>query len=289
VADPGTERGDRSPTSAKRAPVDGLDADMISRLAGTIRTAVTVVRVANEHEIRYPAAAFAYYAFVSLLPLLVLVVAILGEAFSADIRAELPHLIAPEARALVDESLTTATGRVGATVLSVVVLAWSGSNMALDFQTVVERVEGTPEEPLVVQLRDAVSILGSFGLAVVSITLTGAFFTFLSVDPLVDQGWPLVLFVTFLVAFLPLYYLPSRAVSSLSEAFPGAIAVAVGWTVLFVIVQFFAVNAARYAIYGVLSGVIAILTSLYLATIMLMLGVVVNATLARDPDVGGSR
>ena len=258
---------------------------MKSRLAEIVRTAVTVARVAYEHELRYPAAAFAYYAFVSFLPLLVLLAAVLGETMAAEIQSEIPNFFTPQARELVSESLTTASGRLGAMLLSIVALAWSGTNMAVDFQTVVERVEETTEEPLSVQLRDAVGILGSFALTLCSITVAGVVFALMSADPLVEQGWPIVLFATFTISFIPLYYLPSRVVTSLSGALPGALAAAFGWTVLIAVVQFYAAHAARYAIYGILSGIIIVLTSFYLAAIVLMLGVVVNATLVERLDV----
>lgn len=45
------------------------------------------------------------------------------------------------------------------------------------------------------------------------------------------------------------------------------------------LIQFYAANAPQYAICEVLSGIIT-LTSLYVGTIVLMLGVVVNAMLA---------
>jgi membrane protein len=44
----------------------------------------------------------------------------------------------------------------------------------------------------------------------------------------------------------------------------------------------YVVNAAQYAIYGVLSGIILMLTSIYLAAVVLMVGLVVNAVLAAE-------
>jgi membrane protein len=70
-------------------------------------------------------------------------------------------------------------------------------------------------------------------------------------------------------------------------ALPGAVTAAAGWTTLHAAVQFYAGNATQYAIYGVLSGVIIILTSLYLAAVVLMVGVVVNATLAGEGTPAG--
>jgi membrane protein len=107
---------------------------------------------------------------------------------------------------------------------------------------------------------------------------TGGIFSQLSAGPLTVSVWPLVLFGVLVLAFLPLYYLPSELVTSPSEALPGALTAGAGWTLLITGIQYYAANAAQYALYGILSGVILILTSLYLAALVLMLGVVVNAT-----------
>ncbi|WP_123537333.1 YihY/virulence factor BrkB family protein [Halosimplex salinum] len=252
------------------------------RLADVLDAALTAARVADEHDIKYPAAAFAYYAFVSFLPVTVLALAVLGDRSAAEVRAAMPRLLTPEARRLVTESIGTASGRTGATMLAIVVFAWSGANMGVDFQSVVERVEGTDEPPLVEQLRDAVRVLGSLSLAALAVVFTGGVFSQLSAGPLTAVAWPLVLLGVLVLAFLPLYYLPSTLVTSPSGALPGALTAAVGWTVLILGIQFYVANAGQYALYGILSGVILILTSLYLAALVLMLGVVVNATRNRE-------
>jgi membrane protein len=78
------------------------------------------------------------------------------------------------------------------------------------------------------------------------------------------------------VVFLPMYYVPSNVVSGPRSALPGAVFAASGWTVLHVIVQVYVRQASQYAIYGTLSGVLLLLTSLYIASLLLMLGVAVN-------------
>lgn len=130
-------------------------------------------------------------------------------------------------------------------------------------------------------------VLASFALVVLAVVVTVAALAVLPGEWWVAYDWPLVLLGVLTVAFLPLYHLPSRVTDSLSGALPGAIVAAVGWTFLLGGIQFYAVNAGRYAIYGVLSGVVLILTSLYLAALILMIGVVVNAALAgRDLGPG---
>jgi len=52
-------------------------------------------------------------------------------------------------------------------------------------------------------------------------------------------------------------------------------------------VSFYAANATQYALYGVLSGIIIILTSFYLGAIILMIGAIVNAVIADADDTEG--
>lgn len=249
----------------------------MDRLVAILESPLTVLRVATEHDIRYPAAALAYYTFVSLLPLVVLVLAVVGDPIAAEIQVATPRVLTAEAQELVYEALTTATGRAGAALLAIVVLAWSAANVATGFLTVVERVEGRRGRSRRQQVRDAVGILGSLLLSVAALVVVGAFFPLIPAPPEAGHYGFLVLPVVLSAAFVPLYYVPSRAVTSVRGALPGALWSAVGWTVLLAVVQYYALNATRYAIYGVLSGIIVVLTALYVAATVLLLGVVVNA------------
>lgn len=257
----------------------------MARWSETLGLLMTVARAADEHDLKYPATAFAYYAFVSFVPLLLLVFAIVGERFAGRIHAAAPRFLAPEAQGLIYEATTTASGQIGAVALAAVVLVWSGANVVIDFRTVIERVEDVDVDRSGGGLRDGVVVLGSLCLAIVSIVLISVLFGLLPFGPFVVVAGPIVLFCTLTAAFLPLYYLPSRLVTTPSAALPGALTAAFGWTVIHGVILFFAGNAARYAIYGVLSGIIIILTSLYVAAFVLMTGVVVNTILATDAEL----
>lgn len=259
----------------------------MGRLSHAFELALTVGQMAGEHDVKYPAAALAYYAFVSQIPLLILGVAVISDQLVGQIRTTTPDFLTPDAQQLLADALVTASGRTGAALLAVGVLAWSGANIVIGFQTVVNRVEHTPREPLRTQLRDASSIIGSFGLVVVAIILTNLVFALLSVGRILSYTAPFVQFATLTIAFLPLYYAPSRVVSSLTEALPGALTAAVGWTVLLTAITSYAANATQYAIYGVLSGIIIILTSFYIGAIILMIGAIVNAVTADTDDIEG--
>jgi len=243
--------------------------------------------MAEEHDVKYPAAALAYYAFVSQIPLLILVVALISDQLVTQIRTIAPDFLTPDAQQLLSDALVTASGRAGAALLAVAVLAWSGANIVIGFQTVVNRVEQTPRESLRTQLHDASSIIGSFGLVIVAVLLTNLIFLLLPMGRVLSYSKPFVQFGLLTIAFLPLYYAPSRVVTSLREALPGALTAAAGWTVLLTAISAYAANATQYALYGVLSGIIIILTSFYLGAIILMIGAIVNTVNTDTDDIEG--
>jgi membrane protein len=241
--------------------------------------ALAVYETAAEHDVKYPAAAFAYYGFVALLPLLVLAVALLNRTALARTEGALPQLLAPQARRLIYESLAVASGRTGATIFAVGVFLWCGANMAAAFRSVVERVEGGRVDAASVgRVRVAAGVFASLCLAVLSAGFTEGILADWIADPVGALLGPLVLLVLLTASFLPLYVVSSGLVTAPRAALPGAFTAAFGWSSLVTIVQVYAANAGQYALYGVLSGIILIFTSLYVAAGVLLLGVVVNAT-----------
>lgn len=254
----------------------------MSYIAGRLDVLLAIVRASQEHDVEYPAASLAYYAFVSLFPLLVLVLTLISRSVAARVRDVMPPFLTPSTRALVAEATVATEGQVGATVLAVLVLGWSGANVAVGFLTVVERVEGDRGWSIRDQLYGGVAVLASLMLALFSIVTTSAAFSLLPDTLLVAPVALVSLFAVLTVAFVPLYYVPSRVVTELRAAVPGALTAAVGWTALLVVIHLYAISAERYAIYGVISGIIIILSSLYLAALALLFGVIVNATLVGE-------
>jgi membrane protein len=253
-----------------------------------VETVLTIAQSAYEYKIQYPAAALAYYAFVSLVPLLVLLLAVVGESLVDPVSAASFHFLTPQAQQLVTKALANSSGKLAATLFAVGVLVWSAANVTAGFETMVARVEEPSPESDSHRLRDAVSILGSIGLGFGVIVAASRLFV------LVPRALPVValgaafLFVALTVVFIPLYYVPTSELPSPVAALPGTLTVAFGWTVLLVSVRFYVANAATYAIYGVLSGILLLLTSLYVAGVVLMLGFVVNATLSERAAVTGA-
>lgn len=250
--------------------------------------ALAVVGSVREHDLEYPAASLAYYGFISLFPVLVLGLGVLGGQTALEIQRAMPPFLTPDARQLVYESTADGVGRTGAVLLSVVALAWCGANLTAGFRSAVERAEGGLGESWTARARDAACVLGSLGLAAATVVATSVRFSMVASD---SEYAPIAvavisLLVGLTVSFLPLYYVPSHLVTSLREAVPGAAVAAVGWTALLGVTHVYAVNAEQYAVYGVISGIIIVLSSLYAAALVLLGGVVLNATLARRGTAG---
>jgi membrane protein len=247
---------------------------------GSVGDAVSFLRAvavtAYREEIRYPAAALAYYGFVSFVPLLLLVIAILGEQLATELARVSPAFLTPEVGDLIDRSLRTASRRISAGLLAVFVLLWSSVNVVGDIRAVVERIEGTNGTGLGEWTRDAVGILGSIGTAIVAITTTTVLFRFTPTNLLSFLLAFASLWLLLTGAFVPLYTLPSTVVTDVRSGLPGAISTAFCWTAIHTGIQFYAINAGQFSIYGVLGGVIVILTSLYLAAATLFTGYIVN-------------
>jgi membrane protein len=222
----------------------------------------------------------AYYGFVSLFPLLVLALTILSRPEAAWIQRATPSFLSPATRQLVYEATANGAGREEATLLAVVVLLWSGANVTVGFRSAVERAEGAVSSSFAGRLRDGVCVLGSLVLAVAVIVATSALFSMFPTGRVVEAATLAVLVAALTVVFLPLYYAPSGRVTSLRQALPGAVTVAVSWTAMLAVVHVYAVNADRYAVYGVVSGIVIVLTSLYVGALVVLVGVVLNATVA---------
>lgn len=252
------------------------------RLDGALDLARTVSGAMYDLDLKYPATALAYYAFVSFIPLLILVVVLLGRQLAVQVYVDSARFVTPDTQELFYEALTTASGRTGAVVLSVVAIGWGGGNIAVGLLTAFERVEGRVYQPLADQVRHGTVVLGALSLAILAVFVQSLFLAVTATGPASALFGFVALPIVLTAAFLPLYYVPSRLVTSPAAALPGALTTAFGWTLLHAGIQFYAANASRYAIYGVVSGIVIILTTTYLAAFVLMMGVVVNATLVGE-------
>ena len=260
---------------------------------------VTVVRGviagAQSDRITFIAAGLAYYALISLVPLLLLALvatSIFGEhEFVGALVTEISRVLGEGAGSLITEALAGAAGRGGATVFGLAVFLWSGLRLFRGLDIAFSEVYGDPgPDSIVAQLKNATITLGAVGIGVAATIIVGAVIAGLGIDAAVE-GWDgvgvvgtAVLVASLTVVLLPLYYVLPGTNVTVREALPGAVFTALGWTALQTGFRLYASVAGSYQAYGVLGGVLLLVTFLYFGGLVLLLGVVLNAVLAGRAD-----
>lgn len=145
---------------------------------------------------------------------------------------------------------------------------------------------GDMEDTLVDQLIDSLVVVVGIGLTMVLMFVVGGLLAALRFSLLLEIAGVLVLPLLLTAAFVPIYYrFPDRAVT-VKEVLPGAAFAAVGWTVLQALFQLYA-SVASTSAYGLVGGVILLVSWLYIASAVIILGAVVNVVLADGKLPGG--
>jgi len=248
-----------------------------------------VIAQSRKEDVTLLAAAVAYYAFVSLVPLLLLAVAVGsyvgGEPVARSVVQEVSGFLTPTGQDLIVEALTDAEGRVEASLVGILLLLWSGLKAFRALDRAFSRVYGVRTvDSLVAQLSDAVLVLGTLGLAAVAVVVLGAAVPSLAWVPYSTLLGQVALVVALPGAFLPLYVLIPDVDVSVREGLPGAVFAGLTWTVLTVGFQVYATAGAGVSVYGLLGAALLLVTWLYLAAIVIMVGAVLNAVLAGRVD-----
>lgn len=254
---------------------------------GVTSTIGSVVGRARDQELTLLAAGIAYYAFFSIIPLLLLVLAIGslvgGQAFADRIVGLIGSQLSSQGQTVIEGALTNPSGRGGASVVGVVGLLWGALKVfrALDVSfDQVYLVDG--DASIVRQVLHGIVVLAFGGLSAVVMIGTGA------VIQLAGQfgipggsalGW-VVLGLGLLVAFLPIFYVMPPVDVSLREVLPGTIFAIAGWFLLQAGFQLYAANASSYQAYGLIGAVLLFLTWLYFASVIVLVGAAINAVLA---------
>lgn len=249
----------------------------------------TVVRTAQSEGITFLAAGVAYYAFVSLIPLALLGLVIGsimgGDVFEGQIVGFVGEFLTSDAQDMLVAALTAETGRGGATVVSSLVLLWSSLRLFRGLDRAFAQVYGTTERSSIVgELLNGGAVLGSVVVGVGAVTVVGAAISRLPLGPFGAEIATGILLVTLIVVFYPVYFLLPNPQVTPREAIPGTILAAVGWMLLGWGFQLYTTYAADFAAYGVLGGVLLLLTWLYFGALIVMVGAVVNAVFGGHVD-----
>ncbi|MEF8801452.1 MAG: YihY/virulence factor BrkB family protein [Halolamina sp.] len=263
---------------------------MLSRLRSAVGTAKRVGTVASQQEITFLAAAVAYYAFLSLIPATVLALVIAttfgGEELATVVLNSAGEFFTESGQEVLVAALTATEGRGGATVVGVAFLLWGTLKVFRALDTAFRNVYGAEtESTLLDQLIDSIIVVVGIGLTMALMFVMAGVLAALNLGLLVEILGFLVLPGLLTVAFLPIFYRFPDTKVSVREVLPGALVAAFGWTTMQAVFQLYA-NTASMSAYGVVGGVILLVTWLYIAGAVMILGAVVNVVLAENREPG---
>lgn len=259
---------------------------MVSSVADFARD---VLAVSRERQLGVTAAGLAFHAFNTLVPAVILLLVattvfdgvetLLGfvEATSGIDTAPVEGQLEPGG----------AQGPIRATVLAFLILAWSGVRLFRAVNSAFTDVyDGRKRQSLsgmvVNVLLTAVTIVVAVGLA----GIVGVSLSFVIDGLLWRVVSPLVLFVSLVCAFLPMYYLYPQTDVTVREVLPGTAFAAGGWVVLAAGFRLYIRTSEGVELYGIAGAVLIVLTWVYLGGLCILLGAVGNAVLAGrvEPD-----
>ncbi|WP_436343450.1 YhjD/YihY/BrkB family envelope integrity protein [Natronorubrum sp. FCH18a] len=242
----------------------------------------TVVGGIQEKNVPFMAASIAYQAFISLIPLLVLVFFLVtlvpDEEFATQVTETTQGFLPESGQLLVEESLEDSPATAGSTIIGIVVLLWGSLKIFRGLDTAFSEIYGTTNDAsFVEQLRDAMLVFGAIGGALVAAAGMGIVFAFLPDVPGFGVLQSLLLVVVLTAAFYPMYYyFPDAEGISKREVIPGVVLAAVGWMALQSLFRVYVSFAADEG-GGAVGAILLLLTWLYFGGLILLSGAVVNA------------
>ncbi|WP_424020028.1 YihY/virulence factor BrkB family protein (plasmid) [Halorientalis pallida] len=252
-----------------------------------------IVAEFRERDVPFMAGSLAYSAFVSLLPFMLLVVIAVswigGEQLVAVVLSLTRRYLSPAGQNVVFDALTHASGRFGLSVLGLLALSWGALTLFRRLDTAFAQLYGTDGRGSIRdQIRDALIVIAAMAGAMLAMLFAGLVFAMVPQIPFLGVLNVLFLIAALSAAFYPVYYVfPDVAIEPL-EAVPGVIVSVVGWTILQLLFQVYISISSTAELYGVLGGVLLLITWLYFASLIFLLGGVTNVVLAgrRPPNAG---
>lgn len=231
------------------------------------------------------AASIAYHAFVSMLPillLLILVVSTLGsEQFDATV-VEITRTVLPATgQEVVADALRGATTSVGLSVVGIGVLLWGTSKIFRAMDAAFAEIYDTERKlSLLDQFRDALVVLVALAGAAVGMLVLGTFVEIPAIVPFAGALNSALMIVSLTIVFFPIYYVFPNIDVSLPEVIPGIVVAAVGWVGLKWLFNLYVSFSSKPDVFGLIGTLVLLVTWLYVGGLVLLAGAAVNATLA---------
>lgn len=246
-----------------------------------VRVAKAVLAVGREEHLSVTAAGLAYYMFVSVITLGLLGFVGLATVGENALVGLLVRAAATDTASwFFERSVEESAGRIRAAVIAVVFVLWSSLRMFHALQAVFADLYDVRKEATTLDRAFTVGLgFGVVSLALALLSVLGVGLSLAVKSTVWTYVGPLLLFPALLVVFFPLYYVFPREVS-VREALPGTVLAAASWTVSAAFFRWYATLSESVRLYGIAGGVLLLLAWLYVAALVLLVGVVLNAVLA---------
>jgi len=235
----------------------------------------------TEKNVAFMAAGLAYNAFISLVPLLVLLFLVLttigGGLEDRIIEAAGTWLPGPIAD-IVQELFAGEGASGGASFIGLVVLVWGTLKIFRGLDTAFSEIyETTGKNDFASKMKDGVVVLVALVVAIVVTIGASAVFTVFS-DTIPNLGvlTPLVLVAGLVVAFFPIFYVFPDTGVGVRDVLPGVLFAAIGWAAFQAVFQVY-VSFSDPGAGSFFGGVVIVITYLYFSAFVLLLGAVINA------------
>ncbi len=244
---------------------------------------------AIRHELPFYAAAVAFYAWLSLFPLLLIGMSGLGVWLSsADARQQTLELLSRSAPVLGSSGIdfdrllqSIAEGRGGAGIAGVLLLLWSGSQVIAAVQHSLNRIFEARGRSLwgMARLKSIGFVVYMGFLALLSLAVTVAFGVF--APPFAGKALYAVVSLSLnAILAASAYVLLPRARVPWKHAFAGGLVTAVLWLAANSALIVYFSEAARFStLYGPLAGTVVVLLTCYFLALVLLLGAEVTRML----------
>lgn len=254
----------------------------------TVKSAVQIVRgivqEAREKNIAFMAGSIAYSAFVSLLPLVLLLViaatVIGGERLAGYVRTVTETYLSPAGQSLMAESVGQAGSQTGLSILGLVVLLWGVLRVFRALDTAFSTIYDTQQKNNVInQFKDGLVVLVALCFALLAVLVAGLGLRLLPNLPFPRLIGDVLLILGLSIVFVPIYYVFPDVDLSITMVLPGAVVAAVGWMLLKTGFGIYVGYSSVQDVYGVIGGVILLITFLYFAALVILIGATTNVVL----------
>lgn len=255
--------------------------------AASLETARTVVYLLRHRDISFLAGSVAFFAFLSLIPTMVLVLAIGslvgGEQFATRVVALVDSYLSEQGSAVLTEALADSRSLASVSAVSLVVLLWSSLKVFRAIDIAFDRVYRVSSSVgLLEQLRNGLVALLAIAVGLGLLLAAQTAITELAgITTLGLFTWPIVLAGLVIVLF-PLYYILPPVRQPIRLVLPGTLSAVVGLVLLRELFQIYATQASQYQAYGFIGAVLLFLLWLYFGALILIFGAIINAAIADE-------